>query len=264
MKKYLCLICLLFLNYFITAMPSIAVIDFDSGDYCTKQKATIMTDLFRNELIRLGRATIVDRKNLDKIITEMKFQMSDWVNPSKIKQIGKMIGADYLMIGHFDTLGDTLYLIVQMLDIETARYVYSSKMKLQIWDEYDWKVKDFAYEFMNKLPLGNIFGGVWNADIIHDDIIDSYTLTIFDPTRCEIKVVSLIDGAEITEEGTGTYSYDGNIFKMTAVFRNSKIPHIKNISWKSLVSVGDGNRSFNILIKPTNTSPLMKISFIKE
>jgi hypothetical protein len=85
-----------------------------------------MTDLFRNELIRSGKADIVDRKNMDKIIVEMRFQMSDWVNPSRVKQICLMIGADYLITGNFDMLGNNLYLVVQMLDIETARAVYSS------------------------------------------------------------------------------------------------------------------------------------------
>jgi hypothetical protein len=45
-----------------------AVVDFDSGDYCAAQKAAIMTDLFRNERIRSGRADIADRRNMDRII----------------------------------------------------------------------------------------------------------------------------------------------------------------------------------------------------
>jgi len=264
MKKIYFLFLFLFSLYYFYSMPAIAVIDFDSGDYCTKQKAAIMTDLFRNELIRSGRATVVDRKNLDKIITEMQFQMSDWTDPSKIKQIGKMIGADYLMTGNFDTLGDTLYLVVQMLDIETARSVYSSRIKLLTWDEYDWKVKDFANEFINKLPVKNVFTGVWSSDVLHDDIIDSYTITFSNSTRCNIKVTSLKDGTEITEEGVGTYSYDGAILKITVILKNSQIPHIKNIQWSSVISIDSGSGSFNMLIKPRNTTPPMRVTFTKE
>lgn len=48
----------LFIYFFITtvfilqAQLAVAVVDFDSGNYCTAQRAAIMTDLFRNELIR--------------------------------------------------------------------------------------------------------------------------------------------------------------------------------------------------------------------
>jgi TolB-like protein len=246
------------------AAPSIAVIDFDSGDYCTEQKAAIMTGLFRNELIRSGRADIVDRKNMDRIIAEYKFQMSDWVNPSRIKQIGQMIGADYLITGNFDMLGNNLYLVVQLLDIETARAVYSSRMVLATWEEYDWKVKGFADEFVKKLPSENIFTGTWTADILHDGIIDTYTLTFTGANRCVVNVTSLMNGEELTAEGQGTYAYDGNILKITAVLRNSKIPHINSIQWSSVISIGAGNTSFNMLAKPTSASNnQVRVTFTK-
>jgi len=250
---------------YIQAQPSIAVIDFDSGNYCTVQKAAIMTDLFRNELIRSGRANIVDRKNMDKIIAEMKFQMSDWVNPVKIKQIGQMIGADYLMTGNFDMLGNNIYLVVQMLDIETAKAVYSSKMVMSFWEEYDRKVKGFAEEFINKFPTVNIFTGTWTTNLIHDNIMDTYAITFIGANRCNIKITSFINGAEKEEEGQGTYSYDGSILKITSILRNSQIPHINNIQWSSVISINSGNSSFNMLVKPTSQSTnQVRVTFTKE
>lgn len=247
------------------AQPSIAVIDFDSGNYCTVQRAAIMTDLFRNELIRSGRADIVDRKNIDKIIAEMKFQMSDWVNPAKIKQIGQMIGADYLMTGNFDVLGNNIYLVVQMLDIETARAFYSSKMVLAVWEEYDRKVKGFAEEFISRLPAVNIFTGTWTANIPHDNIIDTYAITFIGSNRCSIRISSIVNGSEIIEEGQGTYSYDGTILKITSLLRNSQIPHINNIQWSSVISISGGSSSFNMLVKPTSLSTnQVRVTFIKE
>jgi TolB-like protein len=256
---YINLICPLF------SEPSIAIINFDSGDYCTVQKAGIMTDLFRNELIRSGRADIIDRKNIDKIIAEYKFQMSDWVNPERVKQIGKMIGVDYLMTGNFDMLGNNLYLVVQMIDIETARVIYSSRMILSTWEEYDWKVRGFAEEFINKFPVKNIFIGAWTADILYNGIIDTYTITFTETNRCAIKITSLINGQEIVGEGQGTYAYDGNILKITAALRNSKIPHVNSIQWSSVISISDDNKSFNMLAKPAGTGTnQVRVTFTKE
>jgi TolB-like protein len=249
----------------LSANPSIAVINFDSGDYCTAEKAAIMTDLFRNELIRSGRADIVDRGNMDKIIAEMRFQMSEWANPAKVKQIGRMTGADYLMTGNFDMLGNNLYLVVRMLDVETARAVYSSRLVLATWEEYDWKVRGFAAEFIAKLPAENIFSGAWSADVLHDNTVDTYNITFTGANRCTVRVTSLVNGREIAEESQGTYSYDGAILKIAAVFRNSKIPHVGAIQWASVISIGAGNTSFNMLIKPANTGGnQVRVTFTKE
>jgi hypothetical protein len=138
-------------------------------------------------------------------------------------------------------------------------------MTLAAWQEFDRKVSAFAKEFTNKIPAENIFTGTWVADIPHDDIIDTYTVTFTGANRCTVRVTSLLSFGEITEEAQGTYSYDGDIFKITAVFRNSRIPHVKSIQWSSVISIGDGSRSFNMLAKPTGTSSnQVRVTFTKE
>jgi TolB-like protein len=264
-RPLITLYCLLFLTALLPADPAIAVIDFDSGDYCTAEKAAIMTDLFRNELIRSGRADIVDRRNIERIKAEMRFQMSDYADPARVKQIGRMIGADYLMTGNFDMLGDTLYLVVQLLDIETVRALYSSRMTLVTWDEYDRKVRPFAEEFIKKLPRAEIFTGIWSTDILYNDSFDTYRITFTGPNRCTVAVTSAAGGVEIIQEAEGTYSYDGTIFKVNAAFRNSRIPHITTVQWSSVLSFNDGSTAFNILAKPaSNNNNQVRVTFTKE
>jgi hypothetical protein len=254
------------LGAFAYAAPvSIAIVDFDSGSFCTAQESAVMTDAFRNELVRSNKADIVTRNRLDALINEMRFQMSDWADPSKIKQAGRMLGADYMIFGRFGVMGGNGYLQVEMTDVETARIVHSSRMTLAAWREFDYKVNSFAKEFINKLPIENIFTGVWTADISHGSVTDSYTITFTGANRCAVRVTSLVNSVEITEEGQGTYSYGGVILKITAVLRNSRIPHINRIQWSSVISIGDGNRSFNMLAKPTSASnDQVRVTFTRE
>jgi TolB-like protein len=264
-KCFLCLWFFLFLGFCISAAPSIAVIDFDSGSFCTMEEAAVMTDAFRNEMVRSGKADIVTRNRLDALKSEIRFQMSDWVDPSKVKQAGRMIGADYMIFGRFGIMGSNGNLQVEMVDVETARILYSSRMTLAVWREFDYKVGAFAKEFINKIPSENIFSGAWTADVLHDGVIDSYTITFTGSNRCAVKVTSLINGQEITEEGQGTYSFDGDILKITAVLRNSRIPHINSIQWSSVISISDRNSSFNMLVKPTSASNnQVRVTFTKE
>jgi len=175
---------------------AIAVIDFDSQNHCTQQQASVITDLFRNELIRSGRADIADRKNMDSILAEIQLYMSDLANPAKAKRVGKMVGADYLITGKFSVLGDKLNLIVQMVEFETAKAVNSSRITLSSPEEFDQKVKDFADDFIQKLPAGNILTGTWASDFTHDDIIESYEITFGQKNRCNIKITSMVNGHE--------------------------------------------------------------------
>ncbi|GHU26140.1 hypothetical protein FACS1894164_16860 [Spirochaetia bacterium] len=263
MKKLMLFLIFCTVGTFLYANPSIAVIDFDSGNYCTAQNAVIMTDLFRNELIRSGRADIVDRRNMNRIIDELRFQMSDWADPARVKQIGLMIGADYLMTGNFDMLGTQLYLVVQMLDIETSRALYSSRMVLNNWNEYDWKVKAFADEFIKKLPQKELFTGTWSGDVAYGGSFDTYEITFLGNNRCTVKVIGLVGCSEISQETQGSYSYDGTIFKLNALFRNTKIPHINSIQWISVLSF-TSDASFNILAKPASTSNQIRVTFTKN
>jgi TolB-like protein len=258
-----------FLSFFLGAFlyaqgPAIAVLDFDSGNYCTAQKAAIMTDLFRNELIRSGRADIVDRRNMNRVIDEIKFQMSDWVNPVRIKQAGRMIGADYLMTGNFDMLGDTLYLVVQMLDIETSRAVYSSRMTLVTWEEYDRKVSGFAGEFTAKLPQPELFTGTWSADIPYNGGFDTYEISFLPDNRCSVRATSTVNGKTVSQDAQGSYSYDGTFFKLNALFRNVVIPHIQGLQWTSVTTFNANNSAFNILAAPADKADPVRVTFTKR
>ena len=238
----------------LTAQPVIAVIDFDSGNLITDQNATSMTNIFRSELTRTGRVSVVDRRNVDVIVDELRFQMTDWVNPSKVKQIGMQLGADYLMTGKCGSLGDNFFVMVDMLDIETGRTVHSNRLNLVTWDEYDRKVRGIAEEFIQKLPSDNIFSGTWTTDIMHGDRIDNYQLTFSGANRVVVKITAFLQGFEAVAEGQGTYSYDGNILKINAIMRDSKIPDINNIQWSSVIAFAPGNNSFNMMVKETSKS----------
>ena len=58
----------------------------------------VMADHITRELMNLGYQ-VVERKEVDKVISEHKFQISGLVNQEKSGQLGKMIGADAVVLG---------------------------------------------------------------------------------------------------------------------------------------------------------------------
>jgi len=261
MKRTFLLLCLVFAGFALyAANPAVAVLDFESNNYCTAQNAVVMTDLFRNELVRSGRADIVDRRNIERIKTELKFQNSDYVDPARMKRFGQMIGADILMIGNFNMLGNRLFLIVEMLDVETARITYSDRMYLNSWEEYDRKVKEFAASFISRFPKAEIFSGTWTSIMSYEGAINSYEITFTGKGRCMVKIESDMG----SQEAQGTYTYDGTVFSLNVVFRNAQIPNQGSIQWSSVLTFNESNSAFNILAKPAVNASQVRATFTKQ
>jgi len=261
MKRTIILTAMAVINVAILfANPAAAVLDFESNNYCTAQNAIIMTDLFRNELVRSGRADIVDRHNIERIKAELRFQNSDYVDLVRMKSLGKMIGADYLITGSFDMLGSKLYLVVQMLDVETARIFFSSRMEIGAWEEYDRKIKPFAAEFTAKFPTPEIFTGTWLATVEYNGSFDTYEITFTGGGRCTVK----ISNGLVSQETAGTYTYDGTIFKLNAIFRNAAISYQNNIQWTAVLTFNENNTAFNLNAKPATNAKQQRFTFIRQ
>ena len=261
MKRIMCLVCMaVFGCAAVCAAPSVAVIDFDSGNHLSEQNAVVMTALFRSELVRSGQAEVVDRGNMARIVEELKFQMSDWVNPERVRRFGKMIGADNLITGSFSMMGSQLYLIVQMIDVETSRIIHSSRLALASVEEYDRKVAGLAGEFAMKFPKENRFIGEWEV------VVENYNFYIvfMSSNVCSITARAAHNGMEITEETKGTWSYDDNTIRINANFPNSKIRNLGRISWSGIYAFNNNdNSAFNMNITPPEGSAPVRASFAR-
>jgi TolB-like protein len=265
MKRTIILLCMTVINFAVLssalyAVSSVAVIDFEGNNYITAQQATFMTTMFQGELVRTGRVEVVDRNSMDRIIAELKFQQSDWVNPERVRRFGQMIGADYLITGSFEMLGSQFYLSVQMLDIETARIVHSSRLMLATFDEYDWKVGSFAGEFARQFPQENRFIGEWSGGLEGYD----FNIVLLHSNMCIISVKSTQGGITITEETNGTWSFDENTIRINGNFVNSRINGLGRINWTSIYTfTNSDNSSFNMMITPPGGSRQTRISFAR-
>ena len=88
--------------------PRIAVMDFD---YATVQSSTSaifgtnvdvgkgIADLLVTGLVKDGSYSIIERKALDKIMTEQNFSNSNRADPSSAAKLGKLLGVDAILVG---------------------------------------------------------------------------------------------------------------------------------------------------------------------
>ena len=247
----------------LTAFTSIAVVDFISGNFCTIQEASIMTDAFRNEIVRSRKANVIDRSNIHIIMRELNFQSSDWVNPNNIKTAGNLLGADYLIFGNFGIMDGRGYLQVQMTEVLTGLIIHSSRLTLSNWQEFDRRVNFFASEFIEKIPMPNIFTGTWNMTSEIDGNINIYNITFLSNTSCTVRISTTINGRQMTQQSNGNYFFDGTFFRLSVNFINPSIPNLQSIQWVSVLQFNTNNTAFHILV-PSAGDNQKRVTFIKE
>jgi curli biogenesis system outer membrane secretion channel CsgG len=93
----------------------VAVFDFD---FATVQKdadaafgANVdvgkgIADLLVKHLVQDGTYSVLERKAMDKVLTEQNFSTSDRANPASAAKIGKLLGADAIIVGSVTQFGN--------------------------------------------------------------------------------------------------------------------------------------------------------------
>lgn len=95
--------------------PRIAVLDFDYATVHTYSAALFgsdidvgkgIADLLVTDLVKDGSYSIIERKALDKIMTEQNFNNSDRADPTSAAKLGKLLGVDAILIGSITQFGN--------------------------------------------------------------------------------------------------------------------------------------------------------------
>jgi len=95
-----------------TTKPSVAVMNFSSEglDYwwtAGVDPGAALSDLLTDQLVNLGTMTVVDRTHIDAIMQEKNLTLGGDVSPSTAMQLGRLIGARYLIVGRIVQLQHT-------------------------------------------------------------------------------------------------------------------------------------------------------------
>jgi TolB-like protein len=93
--------------------------------------AAVVSDMLRNQLIKEGAFNLVEKANMDKILGEQAFQQTGCTTSECAVKLGKVLNVKFLVVGSMGKLGDSFVISMRVIDVETAKAVYS--------DEFDAK-----------------------------------------------------------------------------------------------------------------------------
>jgi TolB-like protein len=86
----------------------------------TKELSDYIIDDLNGNIVNSRIFTAVDRRNLELLQQELKFQMSGDVSDETAQAIGKMLGAQTIISGSISSLGSNYRFRIQATEVETA------------------------------------------------------------------------------------------------------------------------------------------------
>lgn len=75
---------------------TVAVLGFESDDFCLDSRTGTMSDLLTDELVGIDSVSVLERKQVNRILEEMHFQAAGYTDAETAKTIGKMLNATAL------------------------------------------------------------------------------------------------------------------------------------------------------------------------
>jgi hypothetical protein len=112
-------------------------------------------------LVNIGQLKSVERLKLETLQMELNFNMTGAVNDESAQAIGRMLGAQYILSGSLEQLGDKYRIRFRAISVETAVIQYSYSENIQNDDIVQYLMADGSYtkkERMEHAALNLAFG----------------------------------------------------------------------------------------------------------
>jgi len=105
----------------------LAVVTLDVGtERVDQETARGMVMFVENAFVNVGKVKVVDRAHIEEVFEEFKFQSTGAIDESTAVEIGKLSGADIIVIGSINRVGGIFYLNIKLIAVQTAEIIGSS------------------------------------------------------------------------------------------------------------------------------------------
>jgi TolB-like protein len=133
---------------------SIAVLPFEGNSETAKYQDAVTNEMI-NELVNLRRFRVIERSAIDKIVSEQKIQASGFVDDKTAVKLGKIAGADALVIGNISLTGSAVKISARLVDVETGETLIAQDASADpaTYETLDATVSNVATLLYNELPI---------------------------------------------------------------------------------------------------------------
>ncbi len=133
---------------------AVAVLPFEASGEAAKFKESVTNEMV-NELVNLRRFKVIERSAINKIISEQKMQAAGAVDDRTAVKLGKIAGADALVIGSITVAGNGIKISARLVDVETTETLVAQDATAENTTQavVDQTVTNVATLVYNELPI---------------------------------------------------------------------------------------------------------------
>ncbi len=131
-------------------MMRIAIMDFQEKDI-SKNEAVKISELIRNEMVNIGRFTVIERAQIGSILKEQGYQQTGCTDESCAVEIGKLLSARKILVGTIMKMGEQIIIIGRIVDVEVGTSDFSSNATARNAGQLHSTVKSFVNELAIKI-----------------------------------------------------------------------------------------------------------------
>ena len=108
------------------ALPKVAVLDLSVQKGIDATVVGPVTESIMEEVVGARAYVVLDRAYIDQVLKEKEFELAGMVSDSQVAQAGQYLGADYVVAGKIQLIGDTYFVVAKMIEVKTGVIVAQS------------------------------------------------------------------------------------------------------------------------------------------
>ena len=107
-------------------------------------------DAFRASLVDFGISDITDKDSINDIKEEISFKDSDWLNVSKVAELGGSLGATHVAVGQLTKRENAIFISVKIVAVEKMKVIASHSDKLANIEDFFNAMPEFCKTLISK------------------------------------------------------------------------------------------------------------------
>jgi TolB-like protein len=133
MKRFALILLLLLLAAPASAAPRVAVLYFDNvGNPELDMLRLGLAEMMIVDLSNRPDVAVVERNRINQVLGELDLQTTDKFDPGKAVEIGKLLGAERMVLGSYFELLGTLTVTASVVEVATGQSIGGHKVQGQI------------------------------------------------------------------------------------------------------------------------------------
>ncbi len=133
----------------------IAVLDFQLiGDKVeTKELGAIISEWFITSLVQTGRFDVVERTNLQKVISEQKLAATGLIDEASASKLGKILGVKVIVTGSALNYMKILEINSRVINVENGAIIAAANVRSEKESELRASIDHLTAKILNNFPL---------------------------------------------------------------------------------------------------------------